>query len=59
MGLVMDEANIAKEVTAPGLEIAYRGAAANVVRMIMNHNDYEVEYNGQTIAPYESRIEIV
>lgn len=57
MGQIMAENQIQTEESADGVEICYRGEGADRVRMVMNHNGYEVKDGEKTLAPYESRIE--
>lgn len=57
MDVIMEEQKIATEPSAEGVEISYRGAGEHRVRMVMNHNGYEVKDGDRVLAPYESRIE--
>lgn len=59
MDMIMKDNHIVTHPSAPGVEIVYRGDAENQIRMIMNHNGFEVAEGDITLAPYESRIEIV
>ncbi len=56
--LKVKEDNAIETIESPnGVEIAIRGEGDNAVRMLLNHNGYEVEGEDYTLAPYESRIE--
>ncbi|MBQ0078794.1 MAG: beta-galactosidase [Eubacterium sp.] len=57
MGQIMTETQIETEASEDGVEISYRGEGENRVRMVMNHNGYEVKDGDKVLAPYESRIE--
>lgn len=59
LGTVIRDCNLPEEITEPGVEVCYRGDDTNKIRMIMNHNGYEVAYRDGVLAPYESRIESV
>lgn len=59
MDMIMKDNHIVTHPSASGVEIVYRGDAENQIRMIMNHNGFEVAEGDITLAPYESRIEIV
>lgn len=53
------DCQIAAEASAEGVEICYRGDENGRIRMVMNHNGYEVADGERVLAPYESRIELV
>ncbi|MCQ2510510.1 MAG: beta-galactosidase [Lachnospiraceae bacterium] len=57
MDQIMAENQIQTEASEAGVEICYRGSGENKVRMVMNHNGYEVKDGERTLAPYESRID--
>ncbi len=59
MNTIMQENDIATCPSGYGIEIAYRGDETNRIRIIMNHNGHEVKDGDLTLAPYESRIEVV
>lgn len=71
---IADEQNISSEVSADGVEIVYRGSNTQhqtsnensgnsddkkKIRMIMNHNAFEIEHDGYMLAPFECKIETV
>jgi len=56
---VLDRHGIAYEESPSGVEIVYRGDAHNSVKMIMNHNDYQVTMDSVIVAPYGVLIEKV
>ncbi len=58
MQQIMTDMGIVTESSEDGVEICYRGEGANKVRMVMNHNGYEVKDGDRILAPYESRIEV-
>lgn len=57
MGNIMQENDITAMPSEEGVEIVYRGEGSNRIKMLMNHNGYEVKSGSITLAPYESRIE--
>jgi beta-galactosidase len=57
MNVIMKDTGIEPIESADGVEICFRGEGENKVRMIMNHNGYEVNDGDIHLAPYESRIE--
>ncbi len=59
MILILTDNQIASEESANGVEVVYRGKDANKIRIVMNHNGCEANYQDTTLAPYESRIEVV
>lgn len=59
IGIVIDDNKIENEITNEGVEVCYRGNEEKKVRMIMNHNGYETEYNNTVLKPYESLIQLV
>ncbi len=59
MSLILTDNQIASEESAKGVEVVYRGKDTNKIRIVMNHNGCEANYQDTTLAPYESRIEVV
>lgn len=59
MNQIMTDNNISTEPTNEGVEVCYRGDEETKVRMIMNHNGFEVKYGDKMLAPYASIIEPV
>jgi beta-galactosidase len=55
--MAVDEAQIEKLVSPDGVEIVYRGEGENRVRMVINHNDHEVNFGSSTLEAFECRIE--
>lgn len=53
----MSEQGITTLPTPEGVEVCERGAGEDKVRVLMNHNGFEVKAGDITLAPYESRIE--
>ncbi len=53
------EQEISSEESAQGVEVIYRGTEKDQIRMTINHNAYEVEYFGETLAPFECKIDPV
>ena len=51
------EQNISSEYSADGVEIIYRGNEDKKIRMIMNHNAFEIQTSDLTLAPFECRID--
>ena len=48
---------IALELSEPGVEVVYRGAGEERIRMVMNHNAREASYAGEPLAPFQCRID--
>lgn len=53
---VARQQGIPLEVTAPGVEVVYRGTGEDWIRMVINHNPYEAAYDGAPLAPFQCRI---
>ena len=53
------EQNIPLELSAPGVEVVYRGVGDARIRMVINHNADAVSYDGETLAPFACRIDHV
>lgn len=43
----------------PGVEVVYRGEGEDQIRMILNHNAWEVGYEGEILAPFQCVIQPV
>lgn len=56
---ILDDAGVAVEKTADGVEIRYRGEDSSRVRIVMNHNPFPVTEGAYKLAPFESYIEPV
>ena len=56
---IAGEQNISLEPTQPGVEVVYRGAPGDAIRMVMNHNAREAVYDGRTLAPFQCCIQPV
>ena len=54
-----DEQGIVSEHSTDGVEIVYRESEARKIRITMNHNAFEVQNAGMTLAPFECRVEEV
>lgn len=50
------EQNIPVDRSTPGVEVAYRGAPENGIRMVINHNARQVVHDGETLEPFGCRI---
>ena len=53
--IAADQEIVFEHATA-GVEVVYRGSGKEKIRMIMNHNPYEVQNSDITLAPFECRI---
>lgn len=53
---IAEEQNIISEHSEDGVEIVYRGAGEGRIKMVMNHNAYEVQNAEETLAPFECKI---
>lgn len=56
MTTIIDENSLSYEKTENGVEVCNRGDEIDMVKVIMNHNGFTVNYNGTELAPYESKI---
>lgn len=56
MSKIAEEQNIPFEHSEDGVEIVYRGSGNEKIRMVINHNPYEIQNAGETLAPFECRI---
>lgn len=56
MRKIAAEQEISFEHSADGVEVVYRGSGSEKIRMVMNHNPYEVQSGDITLAPFECRI---
>ncbi len=56
MRKIAAEQEISFEHSADGVEVVYRGTGKGKIRMLMNHNPYEVQNADITLAPFECRI---
>lgn len=56
MKKIAAEQNIISEHSTDGVEIVYRGTGDGRIKMIMNHNAYEVQNAEETLAPFECKI---
>lgn len=54
---IAQEKGISIEPSVQGVEIVCRNSAAKKIKIIMNHNPYEVLEAGLTLAPFECRIQ--
>lgn len=59
MDTIMQENEIETLSSPDGVEIIYRGAGADKIRMLINHNAYKTERSGIELAPFECKIEHV
>lgn len=57
MKKIAEEKGIRLEPSAEGVEIVCRSSAAKKIKIIMNHNPYEILDSGLTLAPFECRIQ--
>lgn len=57
LNMIMEENRIVTEESEEGVEVVYRGCGKNKVRMVMNHNGFEVKDGERILAPYESVIQ--
>lgn len=48
---------ISGEASPAGVEIICRGSGKDWVRMVINHNSREAEYDGEPLAPFQCRVE--
>lgn len=48
---------ISGEASPAGVEIICRGSGKDRVRMVINHNSREAEYDGEPLAPFQCRVE--
>lgn len=53
---IAEEQKIVSEDSADGVEVVYRGQGSEKIRMVINHNSYEVQNAGETLAPFECKI---
>lgn len=53
---IIDEQSVPYEHSTDGVEVVYRGNGNQRIRMVMNHNAFEVQNNGMSLAPFECRI---
>ena len=53
---VSAEQHIPLELSQPGVEVVYRGTGKDRVRMVLNHNACQAEYDGQSLAPFQCSI---
>lgn len=53
---ITEEQNITSEHSEDGVEIVYRGTGEGRIKMVMNHNAYEVQNAEETLAPFECKI---
>ncbi len=56
METIVKEQQIPFQQTEPGVEVAYRGAGADRIRMVINHNPREAVYDGQKLAPFQCSV---
>ena len=56
MRKIAAEQGILFEHSTDGVEVVYRGSGEEKIRMVINHNAYEVHNAGETLAPFECRI---
>ena len=54
-----DEQEIASEHSTDGVEIVYRESEDRKIKITMNHNAFEVQNAGVTLAPFECKVEEV
>lgn len=58
--MVIDEVligtTITKVKTPENVEIVLRGEKDNQIKFLINHNDYDVEYQGMVLSPFECKI---
>lgn len=54
--MIIEEQDIIPHKSQSGVEVVFRGTNANRICMLINHNSYEVSYEGQLLAPYQCRI---
>lgn len=59
MNQIMGSNQIVTEASEEGVEICYRGSGDNKIRIILNHTAENKSYAGETLKPYECRIETV
>ena len=50
------EQGISPDPSAPGVEVVYRGAGADRIRMVINHNARETSCGSETLAPFQCSI---
>ena len=50
------EQDISMEPSAPGVEVAYRGAGEEAIRMVINHNPCPAKYGSESLAPFQCLI---
>jgi beta-galactosidase len=53
---VIDSVGIEKITSPQGVEVVTRGQGENKVQMIINHNDYDVQFETDTLKPFEVKI---
>lgn len=53
---IATQQGIAAHPSAPGVEVMYRGSKGNRICMVINHNAHAVQYQGQTLAPFQCAI---
>lgn len=53
---IATQQGIATHPSAPGVEVVYRGSQGNRICMVINHNAHAVQYQGQTLAPFQCAI---
>lgn len=56
MRKIAAEQKIPFEHSAEGVEVVYRGSDREKIRIAMNHNPYEIQNAGETLAPFECKI---
>ena len=56
MRKIAAEQEISFEHSASGVEVVCRGTGSERIRMVMNHNSFEVQNGDLTLAPFECRI---
>ena len=53
---VIDSVGIKKITSPQGVEVVTRGQGENAIQMIINHNDYDVQFETDTLKPFEVKI---
>ena len=56
---VAAEQRIPLERTESGVEVVYRGSGDGRVRLVINHNPHEAVYRGESLAPFQYRVDPV
>jgi beta-galactosidase len=56
MAHVCREAGLVGVPSPDGVEVAVRGEPGDQIRLVLNHNDHEVDFEGETLAPFACRV---